>query len=240
MTGVQLVEMCVDTHCTASGLAPEIVRFREGIDAGVGNLYIWSGRGCLCVERWDCVRTSVSEVGVDGGGGGDVWGSETRRQRGGFDGRALTTSTTQPQVWACQKASGAISRCSDTSEADSGTFAEGLGAANIDADITRRNGGSTSTLDARCCCGKAAPACEEQVRAARMRVSALPAPYVAGRTERYVSRWRRELNGQGVSGPLRVSDGGGSRVVWGHRAVRVEVIVKFDRYVQSVFRGTTY
>ncbi|KAK7007870.1 alpha-1,2-mannosidase [Favolaschia claudopus] len=44
MTGVNLVETCVDTYRTASGLAPEIVHFREDIDAGVGDWYIKGAR----------------------------------------------------------------------------------------------------------------------------------------------------------------------------------------------------
>ncbi|KAJ6505372.1 glycoside hydrolase family 47 protein [Mycena sanguinolenta] len=39
-TGVNLIETCVDTYRTATGLAPEIVHFREGIDSGQGDWYI--------------------------------------------------------------------------------------------------------------------------------------------------------------------------------------------------------
>ncbi|KAF8155035.1 glycoside hydrolase [Mycena galopus ATCC 62051] len=39
-TGVNLVETCVDTYRTASGLSPEIVHFREKVDNGKGDWYI--------------------------------------------------------------------------------------------------------------------------------------------------------------------------------------------------------
>ncbi|KAJ7870729.1 glycoside hydrolase [Mycena olivaceomarginata] len=43
-TGVSLVETCVDTYRTASGLSPEIVHFREKIDGGKGDWYIKDAR----------------------------------------------------------------------------------------------------------------------------------------------------------------------------------------------------
>ncbi|KAJ7611556.1 glycoside hydrolase [Mycena polygramma] len=42
-TGVALIETCVDTYRTKSGLAPEIVHFRETIDGGDGGL-VYQGR----------------------------------------------------------------------------------------------------------------------------------------------------------------------------------------------------
>ncbi|KAF7338966.1 Glycoside hydrolase family 47 protein [Mycena venus] len=39
-TGVNLIETCVDTYRTASGLSPEIVHFREKIDSGKGDWFI--------------------------------------------------------------------------------------------------------------------------------------------------------------------------------------------------------
>ncbi|KAJ6505770.1 glycoside hydrolase [Mycena vitilis] len=43
-TGVALIETCVDTYRTASGLAPEIVHFRETIDGGKGDWFIKDAR----------------------------------------------------------------------------------------------------------------------------------------------------------------------------------------------------